>query len=155
MDIALTECTEADRDTLAAFTAAFCAEDGHPHGPENEAAMRELMGNPVHGRALIIRRDGMAVGYAVLCYGFSLEYLGRDGFIDELYVAPDHRGLGIAAHALDQLQVIARADGINALHLEVMDGNEGAARLYRRHGWKTRPSRMMTKWLRRTGDRRD
>ena len=68
-------------------------------------------------------------------------------------MGPGQRGLGVASRALELMQEMARADGIKALHLEVMDGNEGAARLYRRHGWEMRESRMMTKLLTRAGDR--
>lgn len=145
-------CTDSDRDVLTGFMHAFCEEDGHPHGVDNEMALRELIDNPLHGRALMIVRDGEPVGYAALCYGYSLEFRGRDGFIDELYVEPGHRGLGIAARALDRIETIARSDGVRALHLEVMDANPGAARLYARHGWRQRPSRMMTKRLTRAGD---
>ncbi len=153
MDITLTECTDADWETLTAFMAAFNEEDGHGYGPENEAALRELMANPLHGRALMIRRDGEPAGYAVLCYGFAVEFHGRDGFLDEIYVAPAHRGYGVAAHALEDLVEIARTDGLKALHLEVMDGNEGAMRLYRRAGWEFRPARTMTRYLTRESDR--
>jgi GNAT superfamily N-acetyltransferase len=146
-EIRLTECGDGDWDILIAFTKAFCAEDRHPHGPRNEAALRALVANPIHGRAAIIRSGDVPVGYAVLCYGFSLEFCGRDGFIDEFYVAPEHRGRGIASAALARLADLARGDGIEALHLEVMDGNDRAARLYRRHGWEQRASRLMTRLL--------
>lgn len=147
LNIALAECDDRDWDTLVAFMHAFCEEDGHAHGPDNEAALRTLVDTPAHGRAMLIRRDDVPIGYAALCYGFSLEFCGRDGFLDEIYVVPGQRGLGIGAMILDWLQAIAAADGLKALHLEVMDGNEQAASLYRRKGWEQRPSRMMTKLL--------
>jgi GNAT superfamily N-acetyltransferase len=34
----------------------------------------------------------MAVGYIVLTFGYSLEYLGRDAFIDEFYLRESYRG---------------------------------------------------------------
>ena len=40
------------------------------------------------------------VGYVVVTLGFSLESGGRDGFIDELYIAPAARGRGIGAKVL-------------------------------------------------------
>jgi len=146
-DISLAECRDQDWPTLTAFMRAFCEEDGHAYGPDNEAALRALIDNPVHGRVVLILHGGEPAGYAALCYGFSLEFHGRDGFLDEIYVAPAHRGHGIGSLVLDRLQDIAAADGIKALHLEVMDGNDNAARLYRRKGWETRPSRMMTRRL--------
>jgi GNAT superfamily N-acetyltransferase len=39
------------------------------------------------------------LGYIVLAFGFSFETGGRNAFIDELYVAPEHRGKGIARRA--------------------------------------------------------
>jgi ribosomal protein S18 acetylase RimI-like enzyme len=152
MTITLTDCTDADWDTLMAFMAAFNAEDGHYFGPENEEALRGLVADPHHGRALMIRRDGEPVGYAILCYGYALEFHGRDGFLDEIFIAPEHRGFGIAAHALEKLVEIARADGLKALHLEVMDENEAAARLYKRSGWEFRPARTMTRYITRQKD---
>jgi len=35
--------------------------------------------------------DGQAAGYAATCSGFSIEFGGRDAFIDELHIAPGHR----------------------------------------------------------------
>lgn len=146
-DITLAECRDEDWDTLVAFMHAFCEEDGHEHGPENEIALRTLIDTPLYGRVVLILNGGEPAGYAALCYGFSLEFCGRDGFLDEIYVAPAHRGLGIGSLVLERLQAIAAEDGLKALHLEVMDDNESAARLYRRFGWETRKSRMMTRLL--------
>lgn len=146
-DITLQTCAEADREVLVSFMRAFCIEDGHPHGPANEAALDALIADPANGRAFLILMDGVCVGYAALCFGFSLEFGGRDAFLDEFYVVPDARGRGVASRALDLLVDAARADRVQALHLEVMDGNERAAGLYGRRGWIARPSRLMTRTL--------
>lgn len=150
-DITLQTCAEADREVLLSFMRAFCIEDGHPHGPANEAALDALIANPANGRAVLILLDGDPVGYAALCFGFSLEFGGRDAFLDEFYVAPEARGRGVASRALDLLVETCRGDGVRALHLEVMDGNERAAGLYGRRAWVARPSRLMTRILEPAG----
>lgn len=146
-DITLSTCAGPHRETLAAFMRAFCIEDGHAYGSANAAALDALVADPGNGRAFLILQDGTPVGYAVLCFGFSLEFGGRDAFLDEFYVVPQARGRGVASRALDLLVEAARADGVRALHLEVMDGNDRAAGLYGRCGWMARPSRLMTRLL--------
>ena len=42
----------------------------------------------------------IAVGYLVLTLGYSLEYGGRDAFIDEVYIRSSYRGRGIGTAAL-------------------------------------------------------
>ncbi len=143
-DLTFETPTDADWETLVCFMRAFCEEDGHPYGPGNERALKVLLDTPLHGRVVLLRHRGAAAGYAALCYGFSLEFNGRDAFLDEIYVDPAFRGLGIGSRALERLKEIAIADGIVALHLEVMEENAGAARLYERTGFHRRPTRLMT-----------
>jgi GNAT superfamily N-acetyltransferase len=57
-------------------------------------ALEELLTSPDLGRIWLIVARGAAVGYVVLTLGFSLEYGGRDAFIDEFYVQPQSRGQG-------------------------------------------------------------
>jgi GNAT superfamily N-acetyltransferase len=40
------------------------------------------------------------IGYIVLTLGDSLEYHGRDAFVDEIYIRESHRGKGIGAQAI-------------------------------------------------------
>jgi hypothetical protein len=53
-----------------------------------------MLKNPAFGLAWLIPDSATAVGYTVLCFGYSLEYLGRDAFIDEFYLVESHRGRG-------------------------------------------------------------
>jgi diamine N-acetyltransferase len=91
--------------------------------------------------------DERPVGYAILTLAFSFEYRGRDAFVDELYVAPDHQGKGIGRRTLEFMEKEARQEGLNALHLEVSRDNHWALELYRRLGYEAHPRYFMTKWL--------
>ncbi len=82
--------------------------------------------------------DGRPIGYLALCYGYSIEFGGRDAFVDELFVRAEHRGAGIGGRLLAHARDAAAAAGVVALHLEVDRANAGARRFYERHGFETR-----------------
>jgi ribosomal protein S18 acetylase RimI-like enzyme len=66
--------------------------------------------------------------------------------VDELYVVPDARGRGVGSAALKFVMNEARMQGLRALHLEVMPGNERALELYQRHGFDDTRRHLMNKW---------
>lgn len=112
------------------------------------SALSELLGDSTLGGIWLICRDTLAVGYIVLTYGYSLEFGGRDAFIDELYIQEASRGQGIGAEALALVESAARLLGIGALHLEVERGNKDAQRFYRSRGFEDRGRfRLMSKRL--------
>lgn len=53
--------------------------------------LEELIRNKDLGRLIIFDDADELVGYMVLGFGFSLEFHGRDCFIDEFYVRPERR----------------------------------------------------------------
>ena len=144
MSISLRLADPADLPRLLALAQAFHAEDGHALDARGEAAMAALLADTDKGRLWLIVAAGEPVGYAALCFGFSIEYGGRDAFIDDIYVVPEARGKGIGSRILDLVCAAARDCGCLALHLEVMEDNAGAARLYERHGFRDRSSRLMS-----------
>jgi GNAT superfamily N-acetyltransferase len=140
--------TADDLDDLLPLMREFYAGERLPY---NEAVLRralvELWRVPLHGAVWLARDGGEAVGYGVLCCGFSLEYRGRDAFVDELFVRPDHRDAGIGGRILDAMETACRGSGIVALHLEVDHANPDGKRLYSRRGFVDHERHLMTKWL--------
>ena len=112
-----------------------------------KGALAALVADPALGRAFVIELDNEPAGYVVLSLGFSLEFLGRDAFVDELYVVPERRGHGLGMAAIRELESVAAGLGVKALHLEVGPDNESALGLYRRAGFADRRHRLMTKLL--------
>jgi GNAT superfamily N-acetyltransferase len=90
------------------------------------------------GRIWLIRCGGEVVGYAALTFGYSIEFQGRDAFVDELFLVQQVRGQGIGSEVLGKVRVEALALGIVALHLEVARDNLQARRLYERWGFEAR-----------------
>ncbi len=112
-------------------------------------AFRFLLVHPDRGRLWVLVVDGKLVGYIVLTLGFSFEFFGTDAFIDELYVLPEYRRRGFGLDAVKYLEAEAHKLGVNAVHLEVDEGNEPAFELYRRMGFEDHNRFLMTKWLQR------
>ena len=118
--------------------------------PFDEASARAALA-PVlapdseRGRVWMIEADGQTAGYVALMLGHSLEYRGRDAFLDELYVVPAWRKKGFAIAAVELVSNACRELGVRALHLEVERENAAAQALYRRFGFEDHDRYLMTK----------
>lgn len=144
----LRPATAADLEAVLALHCAFFTEDGYTvREDESRANLARLLGDPTLGRLWVMDGGGEVVGYLLLAFGFSLEFRGRDAFVDELYVAPGHRGRGLGTRALELAAETCRELGVRALHLEVERYKEGAQALYRRMGFADHDRYLMTKWI--------
>lgn len=112
-------------------------------------ALRHFLANPGLGQAWIFYAGETPAGYIVLTLGYSFEFHGRDAFIDELYVEPRFRRQGIGRRAVQFIEERAREIGVQAIHLEVEDGNDPAVKLYRRTGYEDHDRYLMSKRLKR------
>lgn len=137
-----------DIDVLVPVVRQFYADEGIPW---DEAMLREaldaLLSDPANGRLLLIERDGALAGYIVIGFCFSLEFGGRYGLLDELYVLPSQRGGGLGKLALAEVEALCLREGLRAVRLEVSDDNEHAHGIYQRSGYDAHPRRLMTRWL--------
>lgn len=115
--------------------------------PAVREVLRKFLTSPELGRVWVFLDGEIPVGYVVLTFGYSFEYHGRDSFIDELYIEPQYRRQGIGRRALEFVEERAHDLGVNAIHLEVDQGNAPAADLYRRAGYDDHARFLMTKWL--------
>ena len=124
MEPAVRLARREDLDGLLRCARAFHEQDGHPLPKGGEAALVALIDtNSPHGRVLVLEAEGGIAGYAVLCFGYSVEFGGRDAFVDDLYVAPELRACGYGRQLMERLDELAQAEGCRALHLEVFTGN--------------------------------
>ena len=82
-------------------------EDVQMSDAERTASVRELLLNPKFGGIWGIYHDAEPVGYLALCTGYSIEFGDQDAFIDELYIKPACRGLGVGSQALTLIKVEA------------------------------------------------
>jgi ribosomal protein S18 acetylase RimI-like enzyme len=143
-----TPAAVSDIELLVPLMREFYAFD-HIAFDERDAraALLQLLGDARLGRVYLISAGGEAAGYLVLTFGFSLEFKGRDAFVDELFLRAEFRGRGFGKRALAFAEEACRAEGIGALHLEVERANTSAQELYRRAGFKDHDRYLLTKWI--------
>ena len=140
-----------DADTLVSLARSFHHEDGHPLGEAGEIALRQIAHGEPFARAWLVREQNQVLGYLIITLGFSVEYGGRDGFIDDLYLVPAARGRGLGRQLLEFTLARASELGIRTLHLEVEVGNERGTRLYRAAGFEETGRRLMRLRMRSPG----
>ncbi len=142
---------ESDASVLLGMMREYYAFDGHAFDPERaRVALLAFLRDPTFGRAWLICDDSTPVGYIVLTLGYSLEYLGRDAFIDEFYLCESHRGQGWGKSTLAFVEDQARALEVRSLHLEVVRQNTGAKEVYRKNGYADHEHSLMSKWIERS-----
>lgn len=138
----------SDAELFLDFMEALYTLDGYGYDREKaRAALKPLLGNSDLGRAWFILDEASPVGYAVLCFGYSLEWLGRDAFVDEIYLREEYRGRGWGKKTMAFLENAARELGVRALHLGVVEGNDTALRLYEAIGFHKHTSSFLSKWI--------
>lgn len=103
-----------------------------PESPWSAAQFREeLKGVPKTRKYLVAHERGVIIGYA----GIALA--GNVADIHNIAVIPSHRRQGIASHLLDELERWAIAKNVEALMLEIREGNDEALPLYEKRGYRT------------------
>jgi GNAT superfamily N-acetyltransferase len=137
-----------DRDRVASFMAEFYAESGYTLDREPAvAALVRLIEDESLGRLWLILHSGEAVGYIAVTLGFSLEYCGRDAFVDDFYIQAPFRGSGLGTRVLEAVEPECRTLGIRALHLEAERSNRAGQALYRRRGFRDNDRQLLSKRL--------
>jgi GNAT superfamily N-acetyltransferase len=139
---------EVDAEVLLEFMQAYYAFDGHAFDREKaRPALIALLRQANLGSVWLILDGDVPVGYIVLCFGYSLEWLGRDAFVDEFYLREPYRGRGWGRKTMAFLEGAARAVGVRALHLEVVNGNSTALHLYKKLNFSEHRSTFLSKWI--------
>jgi len=91
--------------------------------------------------AILARAGGEIVGFALYVFNFST-FVGRPGlYLEDLYVRPQHRGLGYGDALLRHLARLAVERGCGRVEWAVLNWNQRAIDFYRKMG-----ARPMTEW---------
>jgi GNAT superfamily N-acetyltransferase len=148
MGIELRSATEDDLDTLNGMVRAYYVYDGLAYEElPARRALQEIIRTEHFGRAWLIDLDKELIGYAVLTFGFSVEFHGRHAVLDEVFLLPDHQGKGHFKEVLTLIEACCRQLGIRGLSLVVETKNTPAQRAYQKNGFKPYDRIVMTKRL--------
>jgi ribosomal protein S18 acetylase RimI-like enzyme len=110
-------------------------------------SLKKLVNNSRLGHAYLIFWGAELAGYFVLTFCFSMEFHGRFGLLDELYIREPFRRNKLGRSVVEFAQRICRAQHVAALRLEVGLSNAPAQSLYRAEGFQVDQRHLMTKWL--------
>jgi ribosomal protein S18 acetylase RimI-like enzyme len=110
-------------------------------------AINQLIEKPKDGQIYLIFHGSELAGYFALTFCFSLEFHGRFGLLDEVYLREAYRGQKLGKSVVPFAEDLCRKDGIQALRLEVGRENQTAQSLYRTAGFEVDQRNLMTKWL--------
>lgn len=148
VDVTLSPLDAASLPRAFELHTALYSHEGLPsRDPAREQAMAELMAHPDLGGTWMILADGVVAGYVVLTVCYSLEFHGRFGLLDELYLDEPWRGKGIARDTLAFIDRECRRRGLQAVRLETAHTNERALSVYQKAGYRVDSRHLLTKWL--------
>jgi GNAT superfamily N-acetyltransferase len=134
--------------TLLILIREYYAYDGHEFVEAKvQAALKEIFNNSTLGKVWLISLNDEMIGYLILTFGFSVEFGGRDSFVDEFYIREAYRGKGYGRKAMEFVEETARKLGVKAVHLEVNRGNTNSPQVYRKLGFVDRSYYLMTRRL--------
>ncbi len=92
--------------------------------------LREWIFEKQKAEVLFVLRDGVEVGFALFFHNFST-WLGRAGiYLEDLFVLPEHRGIGCGKHLLSTLAAIAVERGCGRLEWACLDWNKPSIDFY-------------------------
>jgi len=95
---------------------------------------------------LICDRD-RPIGYVAVTYFFSMEYHGRCGLVDELYIREAYRSQGIGKRVFIMLEDYLKSQSMRSLSLVVDFWNDKAEALYTKIGFRREKRHLMVKHI--------
>lgn len=134
--ITLRAATRADIPQILAFIRGLAEYEKLAHEAVATHALLEahLFGEHPSAEVVIAEADGVPAGFALFFRSFST-FLGKPGlYLEDLFVLPDYRGLGIGKRLMMHLAQLAVTRGYGRFEWSVLDWNEPAIRFYRSLG---------------------
>ena len=99
--------------------------------------MRVFYASPaVQSEGYVFENEGQLLGYAMAAKSFSTEFGKQCVWIEDLYMKPESRGLGIGSKFFEYIEE-KYADVV--VRLEVEEENERAVHVYKKAGYEVLP----------------
>jgi len=132
----ISRVADADLGELLPLMRAYC--DFYEVSPSDDALLtlaRALISDAEReGVQLIARHDGNAVGFATIFWSWATTIAARIGVMNDLYVAPQARGRGVADELIWACVEECRHHGAAELTWQTARDNTRAQRVYERLG---------------------
>jgi GNAT superfamily N-acetyltransferase len=137
-----------DIDPLMALAQEFYQFDKINFDNNVVNAFTALLSDEQYGLIwLICDRDDRPIGYVALTFFFSMEYHGRCGLVDELYIRESYRGKGIGKRVFAMIEDYLKSQKMRSLSLVVDFWNDSAEALYTKIGFQREKRHLMIKHI--------
>jgi len=132
----ITRVGQQDLHELLPLMRGYC--DFYKVAPSDEALLalaRALIADPEReGVQVLARNEGRAVGFATIFWSWATTSAERIGVMNDLFVAPEARGLGVAEALIEACRVECAARGAGKLTWQTAPDNAVAIKVYGRVG---------------------
>ena len=135
-DIVIRPAVREDAGQILAFIRELAEYEKLSHeAVATEAGLAEqLFGPTPRAEVLIAEVDGAPAGFALFFHNFST-FLGKPGlYLEDLFVRPQYRGLGLGKRLMTRLAKIAVERDCGRFEWSVLDWNTPAIDFYRTLG---------------------
>jgi GNAT superfamily N-acetyltransferase len=141
----LREALREDVPAIVGLIQDLALYERQPEDCHAEPALLEkhLFGPRPYAEAIVAEAGGELIGFALFFHNYST-WLTRPGlYLEDLYVKPEHRGLGAGKALLERLARLAVSRGCGRMEWSVLTWNEPAIGFYKAlgavpmDGWRT------------------
>ncbi len=134
--LVIRDCVESDAETLVNLVrelAVYEKLEAYAKATPDDFR-RHLFGPGRSAEAVLATVDDEPVGFALFFTAFSTFRGQPVGYLEDLFVRPEHRGLGVGKALLAAVAQWAQARGCARLDWSVLDWNDPAIGFYRSIG---------------------
>jgi GNAT superfamily N-acetyltransferase len=134
--VTIERVAEADLSELLALLRGYCDfYEVAPSDGELLAVSRALIADPEkEGVQLLARDEGRAVGFATIFWSWATTSAERIGVMNDLFVVPEARGMGVAEALIEACRGECSARGAGKLIWQTAPDNAAAMKVYDRVG---------------------
>jgi len=140
-----------DLEAMAALLGHLFSQESEfrPEPALQRRGLRQILRRPGQGRLLVVEAGGEVLGMVSLLAGISTALGSKVAWLEDLVVAPGHRGQGLGRRLLLAALAEARRRGWRRVSLLTDADNARAQALYRSEGFKPSPMRTMRRLIER------
>lgn len=125
-----------DSELILRFVKSLASYEKAEHEviAEVKDIRESIFGDMSTVKGLICTVDSQPIGFAIYFYNYST-WQGKKGlYLEDLYVTPEHRGIGAGKELLKFLAKKAVVEGCGRFEWSVLDWNESAIKFYQSIG---------------------
>ncbi|WP_043459629.1 GNAT family N-acetyltransferase [Azohydromonas australica] len=138
MDLCIEKAAQSDIPALCELLALLFSQEVefHPDPAAQRRGLAAILSDPGIGLILVARQGGAITGMVNLLFTVSTALGERVALLEDMVVAPAHRGSGVGDRLLKAAIEQARRQGCCRITLLTDRVNEAAQRFYARQGFQ-------------------